>query len=222
MLVIQEAGPDPGLHEKAALAKSPTRAEARKAIAGFSVVELVVSFCVMLILTAIAVPSLMRSLRTYQLNDAASRVASMLKFARFEAVRRNKQINFLLQASGTGWLAGTDSNNNNALDATEKQEYIGGFASMVGAGTPPAPSAITTALGVSSLNTVSGGNSSITFDARGAVRASIGATVSGNVYVFYIGSANDPDPGYRAVILLPSGSTQIWTAPQAGPWQRVG
>ena len=205
-----------------ALANSPTRAGARKTIAGFSVLELVLSFCVMLILTAVAIPSLMRSLRTYQLNDAATRVASMLKFARFEAVRRNKQINFLLQSSGPGWLAGTDSNNNSALDATEKQDYIGGFASLLTAGAAPVPSAITASLGVASLQTLSGGNSSITFDARGAVRPSIGAAVTGNVYVFYIGSANDPDPGYRAVILLPSGSTQIWTAPSGGPWERVG
>ena len=46
-------------------------------------VELSVSMTVMLILTAIAIPSLMRSFRTYQLNDAASRLADQLKFTRF-------------------------------------------------------------------------------------------------------------------------------------------
>jgi hypothetical protein len=42
------------------------------------------------------------------------------------------------------------------------------------------------------------------------------------MYVFYVGNANDPDSGYRAVVLLPSGSTQIWTAPSGGPWRKVG
>ena len=43
---------------------------------GFSMVELAVSMCVMMILTAIAIPSLMRSFRTYQLNDAAIALVS--------------------------------------------------------------------------------------------------------------------------------------------------
>ena len=101
----------------------------------------------MAVLTAIAIPSLVRSLRTYQLNDAAARVASMLKFTRFEAVRRNKQINFLLQASGGGWLIGTASNSTTVFEPNGKQEYIAGFATMLPASSAPAPSAITTALG---------------------------------------------------------------------------
>jgi len=50
-------------------------------------VELVVSMTVMLILTAIAIPTLMRSFRAYQLNDTATRLADMLKFTRFDPVR---------------------------------------------------------------------------------------------------------------------------------------
>ena len=190
---------------------------------GFSMVELAVSMCVMMILTAIAIPSLMRSFRTYQLNDAATRLSAMLKFARFEAVRRNTQVNFLMQAnaSGTGYLVGADSNGNNAIDPREKQELIAGFATLLPSGVAPTPTAITTALGGAPLNTVYGGTTAtVTFDARGAIR--VGGTVSSNIFVFYIGSTNDPDPGYRAVILLPAGTTQIWSAPSAGPWQQVG
>lgn len=187
---------------------------------GFSIVELVVSLSVMLILTAIAIPSLMRSLRAYQLNDAATRLSAMLKFARFEAVRRNTQVNFLMQASGTGYLVGTDSNGNNVLDPKEKQELIAGFATLLPSGVAPPPTAITTALGASTLTPVYSPPATVTFDARGAIR--VGGTVSSSIFVFYIGSTNDPDPGYRAVILLPAGTTQIWSAPSAGPWQQVG
>jgi type IV fimbrial biogenesis protein FimT len=190
---------------------------------GFSIVELVVSLSVMLILTAIAIPSLMRSLRAYQLNDAATRLSAMLKFTRFEAVRRNTQVNFLMQASGTGYLVGTDSNGNNVLDPTEKQELIAGYATLLPAGVAPTPTAITAALGGAPLNIVySGSTVTVTFDARGAIRTAIGGSVSPNIWVFYIGSTNDPDPGYRAVILLPGGTTQIWSAPTGGPWQQVG
>ncbi len=136
----------------------------RGRIGGFSMVELAVSMTVLLILTAIAIPSLMRSFRTYQLNDAAGRFSDMLKFTRFEAVRRNTQLCFLMQQNGpgAGWTLGTSS--------------------------------------------------------RGAIR--VGGAVSSFVFVFYFGSAADPEFGYRAVILLPSGATQMWTGPQGGPWQR--
>lgn len=184
-------------------------------------VELVVSICVMLVLTAAAIPSLTRSLRTYQLNSAASQVSDMLKLTRFEAVRRNTQVNFLAQANGANWLVGTDSNNSGALDPTEKQQLITGFPTLLPAGVAPPPTAIRTALGGAALTTLSGGNAAVTFDARGAIRLGIGGAVSANIDVFYVGNANDPDSGYRAVVLLPSGSIQIWTAPQGGPWRQV-
>jgi len=183
-------------------------------------VELAVSMAVVLILTAIAIPTLMYSIRTYQLNSAAARVSDMLKFTRFEAVRRNKQINFLMQASVDGWIVGTDSDNNGSVDATEKQQLISGFAALLPSGVAPSPTAISAALGGATLSTKSGSNGSVTFDARGAIR--VGGVVSTSVFVFYVGSAADPQFGYRAVALLPAGGTQIWTAPDGGTWKRIG
>ncbi|HUC53701.1 MAG TPA: GspH/FimT family pseudopilin [Candidatus Cybelea sp.] len=200
---------------------APISRTRRSRIGGFSTVELAVSMTVLLILTAIAIPTLMRSFRTYQLNDAAARVSDMLKFTRFEAVRRNTQINFLIQASGTGWLVGTDSNANGNIDAAEKQQLISGFATLLPSSVAPNPTAITAALGGASLTTLSGSTGSVTFDARGAIRNGINGSVSSLIYVFYVGSVNDPEFGFRAVVLLPSGSTQIWTAPNGGAWQQI-
>jgi type II secretory pathway pseudopilin PulG len=180
-------------------------------------VELAVSMAVLLILTAIAIPSLMRSFRTYQLNDAAARLSDMLKFTRFEAVRRNKQVNFLILQSGSDWIVGTDSNNNGSIDLIEKQILINGVVTLLPSGAPPSPTSILAKLGAtSSLDASrSGATGTLTFDARGAVSPLA-------AYVFYLGSTNVPDFGYRAVILLPSGATQIWTAPNGGTWQRIG
>lgn len=182
-------------------------------------VELVVSLCLMVILTAIAVPSLVRSLRAYQLNATATGLSDMLKFTRFEAVRRNTPVNLQVQASGTAWVVWTDSINNGTLDPTEKQQLIQGFTTLLPSGAVPPPNAITAALG-GALTTLSGANNSVTFDARGAIR--LGGNVAANFFVFYIGSPNDPGQGFRAVILLPSGSTQIWSAPDGGPWKKIG
>jgi type II secretory pathway pseudopilin PulG len=183
---------------------------------GFSMVELAVSLCVMLILTAIAIPSLVRSFRTYQLNDAAGRVSDQLKFARFEAVRRNTQINCQIKQFGNDWIVWTDWIANVTPDPTENQTLITGFVTLLPSGVPPSSATITATLGASNtLTTLSGANGFISFDARGAVSPLA-------AYVLYVGSATNPEYGYRAVILLPSGAVQIWTAPTAGPWQRIG
>jgi type IV fimbrial biogenesis protein FimT len=187
---------------------------------GFSMVELAVSLTVMLVLTAIAIPSLMRSFRTYQLNDAAGRVSDLLKFTRFEAVRRNTTIKFLMvQPSPPAWIVGTDSNGNGLLDPAEKQYVISGFPALLAAGAPNS-AAITATLNGATLTTLSGTVGSVTFDARGAIR--VGGAVTSSVFVFYVGNLTNPEYGFRAVILLPSGAVQIWTAPNGGTWQRVG
>lgn len=194
----------------------------QSAAAGFSLAELVVSICVMLVLTALAIPSLLHSLRAYQLNQTTAGVSDMLKFTRFEAVRRNNQINLQVTRNATGWVVWTDSVNPGTIDPRDKELSITGFATLLPAGAPvPAPNAITAALGGGALTTLSGANNSVTFDARGAIRLGIGGGVSNLVYVFYVGSNGGPDYGYRAVVLLPNGSTQIWTAGNGGPWRQV-
>ena len=195
---------------------APNPRTRRSRIAGFSMVELAVSLTVLLILTAIAIPSLMRSFRTYQLNDAAARLSDMLKFTRFEAVRRNTTVPLQIQQFGNDWSVWADSDKDGILDTTEKQILITGVVTLLPSGTPPSSASILAKLGATtSLDaTKSGAASSLTFDARGAVSPLA-------AYVFYLGSPNSPEFGYRAVILLPSGATQIWTAPAGGPWQRL-
>jgi Tfp pilus assembly protein PilE len=217
------------LNEETTLYKSaPIYRTRRSRIGGFSMVELAVSMTVLLILTAIAIPSLMRSFRTYQLNDAAARLSDMLKFTRFEAVRRNNPVCFLMkQDSTTGvWTLGTASPCSATFDTNGKQQVITGFATLLPGTTSglPGQAAICNNLvknsGPCLDDTLSGiNNSTVKFDARGAIR--VGGTVSSSVFVFYVGSATNPEFGYRAVIQLPSGSTQIWTAPNGGTWQQI-
>jgi len=180
-------------------------------------VELAVSLTVLLILTAIAIPSLMYSFRTYQLNDTASRLSDMLKFTRFEAVRRNTTVPLQIQQFGNDWSVWADSDKDGILDPTEKQILITGVVTLLPSGTPPSSASILAKLGATtSLDaSKSGAAGSLTFDARGAVSPLA-------AYVLYLGSATNPEFGYRAVILLPSGATQIWTAPNGGTWQQIG
>jgi len=194
---------------------SSTRSRSR----GFSLVELAVSLLIVVVLTAMAIPSLMNSLHAYQLNDAAARVSDLLKFTRFEAVRKNTQISFLFQQIGGYWVIGTDSNGNSLIDPTERQNTFTGFATLLPATGTPATTPILTALGVGALTTLSGGPGSVTFDARGAVR--VGGAITTTVFIFYVGNGAHPEAGYRAVVVLPAGSTQVWMAPPGGTWLRL-
>jgi hypothetical protein len=120
--------------------------------------------------------------------------------------------------TGVDWTAWTDSNGNGTLDPTEKQILITGGVTLLPASSVPSPAAITTALGIASLTTLSGANASVQFDSRGAVNFGAAQTT---VYAFYLGNPSDPGSGYRAVILLPSGVTQVWRCSAAGIWHQV-
>jgi type II secretory pathway pseudopilin PulG len=210
---------DLGQHDKFA---TSIRLEGRKASAGFSMVEMAVSIGVLLVLAAISVPALTRAFAIYQLNDTAARLAGTLKFARFEAIRLNRPVDCQIQQVGNGWLVYADTNRNQTPDQGETQDAIVGQAGLIGAGGVPDPSPIAAKLGGSGnpLTAISGANTFVTFDPRGAVIDPSGNTVT-VVYVLYLGDTANPDLGYRAVVLLPSGMVHVWTAPSGGTWSQV-
>ena len=188
---------------------------------GFSLVELVVSVAVLLVLAAVAMPALTRAFAAYQLNDAAARLAGILKFTRYEAIRLNKLVDCEIQQTGTtSWVVYADINRNHVLDVGETEDAIAGQNTLLPSGGGiPGPGPIATALGSSglTLTSISGTNAVITFDARGSVTNGSSYVV----YVLYLGNAAGPDAGYRAIVLLPSGMVHVWTAPAGGVWQQV-
>src|SRR5256885_13965396 len=99
---------------------------------GLSTLELIVSLGIILAISAIAIPSITKAVRIYQLNDAAGQVATILKLARFEAIRRNTPVSCVnLQAAPNGearlWA---DSNGGNTEQYGEKQIVLGGNATL--------------------------------------------------------------------------------------------
>jgi len=195
----------------------PKRA-ARSRNSGFSLMELVLTVAIVLILAAIALPDFSRAFRIYQLNSSATQLAGLLKLTRYDAIHRNAPVDFQVQTTATGWLAWDDPDNDGIPGVHETQVPILSPVALLPAGTPPSPDAITAALGGAALNPVTN-TMTIQFDSRGAV---VLATPPQSTYVFYLGNPTDADYGYRAVVLLPSGATQLWSAPAGGPWNRIG
>jgi prepilin-type N-terminal cleavage/methylation domain-containing protein len=193
---------------------------------GFSLVELVLSLAVLLIISVLAVPVILRSLQTYQLNSSASQLAGMLKFTKFDAIRENTPVSCQIQQQGANWLIWADSNGNGVADSTEPQMYIGGSFTMLPESSVPSPAPIQTSLGLGASSyawtVLSGANGTVTYDQRGVLGCVGNSSCNTSVvYVLYLGSASNPNSGYRAVLTLPSGAVQVWTSSSAGGWQRI-
>lgn len=189
---------------------------------GFSLVELLLSLAVLLVLTAFAVPVVVRSLQTYQLNAAASQFAGMLKFTKFEAIRQNTRVGCQIVRQGSSWFIWVDSNGNGVADGAEPQMVISGSLTLLPQGSVPSSAPIVASLGPGSSSFLyvvwSGVNASVIYDQRGVLYYPGGVT---EAYAYYLGNPNDPNSGFRAVIVLPSGAVQVWTSSVAGNWQRV-
>jgi Tfp pilus assembly protein FimT len=189
----------------------------RNRSSGLSTLELVVSMTIALIISALAIPSITKTVRVYQLNDAATQVAGIVKLTRFEAIRRNTTISCVTsQAIANGpanlW---SDTNGDNVEQNTEKQVALGASATLLAEAVVPSASALASAVGVSTVTALNPASDSVRFDQRGAV------TPSG-VYAIYVGNNSGTDNGFRAVVVLPAGSVQVWTyAGGASAWQQL-
>ncbi|HEV2618219.1 MAG TPA: hypothetical protein VGU63_16590 [Candidatus Acidoferrales bacterium] len=195
---------------------------------GFSLIEVLIVITVAMVMMAIAVPSAMQAYRTYQLNSAASRVSGMLKYTRLDAIRENRQVNFLMQPVGGGptMQVWTDEptvaapTGDGVMQTSEKQTLLTSSATVVPLAGVPATGAIAAAVGVANLTAVPtvGGLPTLTFDGRGAMAS---PPMVPGVYAICIQNTGLAAAGYRAVILMPSGSVQTWKSDAAGNWQRA-
>jgi prepilin-type N-terminal cleavage/methylation domain-containing protein len=190
---------------------------------GFSLVEVVIAMAVILILSAIALPAFVSAYRMYQLTDAATQFAGLLKFTRGEAIRLNTNVNCQIQQTASVppvtnmWADSLPTPQDGVEDPNEKQLLFSGTVNLVPAAAVPNAAGLPAAASVPALATVPLANGFVTFDRRGAI-----IPAQAQVYAFYLANQNDASVGARAVILLPSGSIQIWKADSAGNWIPLG
>ena len=189
---------------------------------GFSLIEALVVLAVAFVMFAIAVPSFLQSYRSYQLDNAAAQVAGVLKATRSAAIRLNAQIpiNCVIQVVGGQTHMWADSNipvNDGIEQNTEKQILLSGNVNLVAAGVVPNTAGLAAAIGVPVLTATPPVNGvADKFDGRGAANPA-----APGVFVLYVGNTAIPAVGYRAVVLMPSGSTQMWSADSAGAWHQL-
>ena len=182
---------------------------------GFSMIELLAVMAVILVVSAISTPSFMRAYQYYQVSNAATSMGNVIKYTRYEAIRRNTPINCVIGPAPVGTIAWTDSNGNGVADNVEQQLTFSTTVTLLAPGNLPATAVpgLVLAANVGPLVPVSNTNAIVQFDQRGAVNPPpAGALVS------FVGNTLVPGAGYRAIILLPSGSMQVWKADANGTW----
>lgn len=191
--------------------------------AGFSLLEVVVALVVAIILLAVSLPIFLRAYRSYQLTNAARQVADILRLTRYEAIRLNKQVYCVFQpfAGNPAMMSAsmTDSSGNGLSGMGSATIVLGPTGTLVDASSAPVLGALPAQAnlgGTVPVNFPSVGGT-IKFDPRGAVIPATGTTVP--AYAFYLASPAAPDAGYRAVLLMPAGSMQIWSVDASGSWQ---
>ena len=188
-------------------------------VSGFSLTELVVAMAVAMILMAVSLPYFLRAYRSYQLSNAATQTADIVRLTRYEAIRLNKTVNCLIRPDSTDPTmtdaSMTDRFGNPLTGISSRLVLLGPSGNLVdssvpGAGSLPAAAA----LGATTPVAFPPAGGIVQFDARGAL-------TSGNITVFYLNAPGSPDSGLRAVLLMPAGSIQIWSGDSTGNWQQM-
>ncbi|HEV2421788.1 MAG TPA: hypothetical protein VGS59_08785 [Candidatus Acidoferrales bacterium] len=188
---------------------------------GFGIVELLIVAAIAITILAIATPTILQAYRSYKVSSAAAQVDMMVKYTRLEAIRLNTSpaapINLDCQQLGNGkYQIWTDSNKTGILQNTEKRTFFNSGADLMALAAVPATAQITAALGGTPLVGIAPGNGPMLgFDGRGAVANPAG------VYAIAVGDTVAPKAGYRIIVVLPSGSTQIWSGDAYGNWHQT-
>jgi len=196
---------------------------------GFSLIEMMIVVAVIVILAAVAVPRLMKTVSDISLRYAASDLSGLLQRARIQAVRKNT---FYTVQQGT--VSGTPVY---FLDLLKTGTYSAGTAAQT-FGDPMLPinpnitffqgtgsGAPNEAAFIANLSfNVDGTGASPSFNARGLPCIAVVATnscptVARQGFVVFMSKPNAlGGTPWAAVVINPSGHVQIWTSDAVGNW----
>jgi len=202
----------------------------KKTQRGFSLLELLIVVSIVMVIAAMATPSVLNTVRRYQLESAARNVASVLMRARYEAIRLNRRVNtiYFVDPIGNDPPAyGVDEGSpgppvttipDGILQDTEPQMPLSTAVTMVGTG-PGVPAFATmgtnyTAAAVTVLGPPGLPTYQISYGSVGTViyQPTPGAgnpwIESNTVYVILL--QHNITQQYAAVTVTPAGRVRVW------------
>lgn len=164
--------------------------KARRAAAGFTLIELMVTIALIVVVMTLAAPSFMTFQRNAQLTSSANTLLSSLAAARAEAMKRGRNVT-VAPADGShwssGWIVFIDEDASGAKGSTE--EVLA---------TEPAPDATIT------IETVPSGMTYVMFNGSGYPRLSSGAFQASSIDFTHSQSGEK-----RRIVSSPAGRLRI-------------
>jgi prepilin-type N-terminal cleavage/methylation domain-containing protein len=180
---------------------------------GFSLFELMTGLAIILILGAIALPTLTTTIASYRLGSTTEQLANLMELTRYSAIKRNTTVNVLTTFQGNNTVFYADLNGNGVLDPGEPMVVLPNDM-IIANGQSTVPPASTT--GLPSIQDFA---SQISFDYRGTVTT--GGSLATSAFFLAIGLASQPRYGFRAVTVTPMGQSKAWTASANGQWKAM-
>ena len=197
-----------------------------KTAKGFSVIELVVVAAILLVVTAIAVPAVRRTISSYQLDASGRALASMLQQARMAAVKNNTpyyaQYNGVAGPTVVFAVPAARFNPltyNAGIDPTIAVSNNVRF--LAAGGAPPNHAQLETAMGVPVGAAFLQIGGAIGFNGRGRPCTPNGTPwlCSNTPAAFEWFMQNNMTQGWEAVTVSPAGRIKAWRMSANGVWQ---
>jgi prepilin-type N-terminal cleavage/methylation domain-containing protein len=188
---------------------------------GFSLIEVLIALAVIIILTGIALPSVLNAVSDIGLRYSATNLSGLLQSARIQAVRRNTFFTVdeaTLPSGDPGYYidipkAGVYTLGDPVLPLSTQVTVHAG----IGSGAPNEGAFI------ASLNfTINPGGSNPSFNARGLPCVAAGNACPQNPGQGFVMFLSKPafmgNVNWSSIVINPSGRVQIWTCDGAGNW----
>jgi len=200
-----------------------------KRASGFSLIELLIVIAMIMVITAMAAPTLMRSIADMRLRSRVIAVQGLFQTARMRAVRDNKtyEVRSSVLADGETQIY-IDTNRNNQYDNGEPSVSMSPLSPLGDKGSAPGKTTLYTDLGVSSgdFTGYAGGNStiSIRFNSRGlpCTDAVASLCLTNNGYAYYFqdtrSGVTGPGPVWAALAVTRAGRMKTYLY-SSSTWQ---
>lgn len=183
---------------------------ASKQSRGFSLLELMIVVCIILVLAAVTVPTVMTQVYAIRLRYSATDLSGLLQRARMEAVRKNAYYS-LQTVAGTPQMAQVIDKNLAVVTTIPPVQMGQNVTVFFGAGSgAPNEGPFLTSLGF----TAASSTSVPSFNARGLPCVAAAQTcypAAGQGFAFFLsGASSASSVGWVAVTVTPSGRCQVW------------
>lgn len=176
---------------------------------GFSLIELMVVMMIIMVVSAIAVPTIMNTVADVRLRSSAGTLQGQIQQLRMRAVRDNKPYSARMTTQAGTILIYIDTDGDGAYDANEPQVGLSRDVTVASSGNPSMPSG--------TLNTsgwVNGTTSTAMWmNARGLpCDTSVNAACNTNKgYIFYLSQQRTTSTtAWAAVSVTPAGRIKTW------------